>query len=164
MQLSLEFHDKSSVPPAIEEIIRTVNAFRFKIGWVNYVTTNATPMVHTIPSHLTTLPAINEWIYANHTPGWRDVLATIAATDTRVVLNVQHSVGDSRYLVGLYKHLSPPPSPPDRHTSASRVRLSLLLRADLEKRSTHEMLHRASNFPGFSGKTVNSRERLKIYD
>jgi hypothetical protein len=106
----MEFHDKSSVPPAIAEIIRSVNAFRMKIGWINYLATNSTPTVHKIPSSVTTLPALNQWIFDHHTPGPRDVLASIAADDTRIAINVQHAVADSRYLVSLCERICDPSS------------------------------------------------------
>jgi hypothetical protein len=49
-------------------------------------------------------------MFDNHTISPRKVFGTIAADDTRIVININHAVGDSRFLVGLCEHICDPVS------------------------------------------------------
>jgi hypothetical protein len=108
MQCSLEFTDPAAVPVAIEETIRFCNAFRTRCRWLHLNAYDVTPTVHQIPQNLPTLTAVNDWIFKSHTPPSSEVLGTIAADENRLVVNILHSVADSRYLVRLIEHLSNP--------------------------------------------------------
>jgi hypothetical protein len=49
-------------------------------------------------------------MFEHHTVSPRQAFGTIAADDTRIVINISHGVGDSRFLVHLCEHLSEPNS------------------------------------------------------
>jgi hypothetical protein len=108
MQLSLEFTDSSAASAATAELIRVVNAFRTRVGIINYIATDFTPTVHRLPADLPSLTEVNEWISRAHPPQPRTAMATIAAGGNRVAINVCHSLADARYLVRIARHLSNP--------------------------------------------------------
>ena len=108
MQYSLEFEDKTAVKPAVEELIRCVNAFRNQAGWVWINEANQKTEVHRIPAHLNTLEEVNKWMYDTHTPSLKKALATIAADDTRVVVNAIHTCGDGVWIARLLEHICKP--------------------------------------------------------
>jgi hypothetical protein len=108
VQCSVEFTRPSAVAPAIAEAIRYLNGFRTRFRWLHISAIDHKPPVYKIPSDLSTLPEVNEWIHRAHTPEPSDVLGTIAADDRRLVVNIHHCVADGRLLVGLIEHLSNP--------------------------------------------------------
>jgi hypothetical protein len=110
MQCSLQFDNPSSLAPALSEVIRCVNAFRLRLGWIHLIATDSVPTVHKIPSSCHTLSDVNQWMFTKHTISPRQAFGTIAADDTRLVINISHAVGDSRYLVRLCEHLCDPDS------------------------------------------------------
>jgi hypothetical protein len=120
MQLSLEFSDSSAASAAVEEAIRIINAFRTRVGIINYISTDFTPSVHDLPSDLPSLTAVTEWIAKAHPPRPRTAMATIAAGGNRVAINICHSLADARYLVRITEHLSDP----TRYKSLKTPRLS----------------------------------------
>jgi hypothetical protein len=117
MQCSLEFMDRTAVPAAVAEAIRCLNAFRSRCRWLHISACEHTPPVYKIPSELSSLPEIHEWMYKAHTPKASDILGTIAADENRLVVNVSHSVADGRFLVGLAEHLCNPEAYGKRNTS-----------------------------------------------
>ena len=108
MQLSLEFDTPANAKRAVEELIKSQNCLHTSAGWFFISETKTEPEVIKIPSHLNTLPEINDWIYREHTPPFRRALGSIAMDETRVVLNTSHVCGDGSYMKRIVEHLSNP--------------------------------------------------------
>jgi hypothetical protein len=109
MQYSMEFTDSSAVGPALDEILRCVNAFRVRAGLL-YLTPSSkkSPPIHRIPSNLRTLGEVNAWMFNTHKPATSRCLGAIAADDHRIVVNASHITGDGIFVARLLEHLSRP--------------------------------------------------------
>jgi hypothetical protein len=108
MQYSIEFERTADVRPAIEEILRCVNAFRTRAGWVYLSEAKQETPVHAIPPNLETLHDVNDWMFRAHTPRLSRCLGAIAADRNRVVVNASHICGDGKFIARLIEHLSDP--------------------------------------------------------
>lgn len=108
LQTSLEFETPDDTKRAIEEITKCYNAFHVKNSLLNVFPNNQSPEILKIPSSLNTLPEINEWMYKTHTPSPFKTWGTIAADETRLVINTSHAAGDGRHQRHLIEHLCNP--------------------------------------------------------
>lgn len=108
LQTSIEFETPDDTKRAVEELIKCYNAFHIRNNILNVFPNNRDPEILKIPSSLTTLPEINEWMYKTHTPSPFKSWGTIAMDDTRLVINTSHAAGDGRHQKILIEHLCNP--------------------------------------------------------
>ena len=145
VQYSIEFSDKSAVNPALQELLRCVNAFRNQAGRLFISEKNQQTPIHTIPSNLKTLSDVNKWMFEAHTPDPKQALATIAADDTRIVVNAIHSCGDGTWVARLLEHICHPENYGQRPTAPLPHSIYHTWKRDYDKLQLNETMSCASN-------------------
>lgn len=106
VQLSFELDSSASVSNFVNQLKYSVAGLHARCDRDRLFSINrhlSEIPVYSIPSHLRTLKAVNQWMYLNHTPEINDRLAEIACDDHRVVINSSHVCADGGYLASLVK-------------------------------------------------------------
>ena len=107
MQTSIEFESSSYVKPALEEILNCCNAFHTR-GILSIYPIKSKVPIYRIPSGITSLPQLNEWMFNNHRQKFYERNGTIAIDEKRIVMNTSHICTDGLFLINLIDHLSRP--------------------------------------------------------
>lgn len=108
VQLSFELDSSKHVDDFVNQLKRSVAGFHARCDRKNFYSIdrnlNEIP-VHQIPSNLTNLTDVNQWMYQNHTPEISNHLAELAFDEHRVVLNSSHICADGGYLASLVRDI-----------------------------------------------------------
>ena len=107
LQTSIEFEKESDVLPALEEILNCCNAFHTR-GILSIYPIKSKVPIYRIPSGITSLPQLNEWMFNNHRQKFYERNGTIAIDEKRIVMNTSHMCTDGNYILNLIDHLSRP--------------------------------------------------------
>lgn len=105
VQLSFEL-ESENVNDFINQLKRSVAGLHARCDRKSFFSINRSfdeIPVHRIPSSLSNLREVNQWMYQNHTPEITEHLAELACDDHRVVLNSSHICADGGYLASLVR-------------------------------------------------------------
>ncbi|KAK8847007.1 hypothetical protein M9Y10_019581 [Tritrichomonas musculus] len=107
----IEVEDPKYMPEIFRKVFNATQGLFIKSDGTNLVYNNQTPesiTIHKIPKNLTNLYNVCDWIYNNFTPNADYALASIAADETRVCVNVNHAVNDGDYCFNVLSDIQDP--------------------------------------------------------
>lgn len=111
LQFAIEVNHPSELQPFLEKIINSTAGLFVKTDGFNLLRNNVTKdsvKVHKIPKSIKTLQGCCDWLYNNLTPNNDHALASIAADETRVVVNSNHALTDGGYYAQLLQDIQDP--------------------------------------------------------
>lgn len=107
--LAMKFNDKETVKHVIEKMKNEILGLNLRVDGNFFVKRNKEDIkVHDIPSstHFESIQKLTEWTTYKYIPNMKHELGTISANDDTIVLNLNHSVSDGKYIAGVVNHLS----------------------------------------------------------
>lgn len=111
VQFALEFTDKKYLPTFLSMITNATTGLYVKSDGDNFLSSFKDPdhvTVHQLPRYLKTLPDCCEWIYRTYSPSPNYSLASIAADETRLIVNSSHSLTDGGFYLNLLQNIQNP--------------------------------------------------------
>ncbi|KAK8842033.1 hypothetical protein M9Y10_026250 [Tritrichomonas musculus] len=107
--LAMKFNDKETVKHVIEKMKNEILGLNLRVDGNFFVKRNKEDIkVHDIPSstHFESIQKLTEWTTYKNIPNMKHELGTISANDDTIVLNLNHSVSDGKYIAGVVNHIS----------------------------------------------------------
>lgn len=105
VQMVLELEKPSDVPEMIEKIYNRVPGLHIRSDGEQLYMKKAPLEVYKLPNNIVSLNHAAEWMFDNHTPPYNKALASLAASDTKIVLNVNHMCSDGMFIKNLIESL-----------------------------------------------------------
>ncbi|KAH0794241.1 hypothetical protein GPJ56_001844 [Histomonas meleagridis] len=110
IQLAVEFSNKNVMFQVIDNLQKSIIGLHLKTDDKRLIYTPEEVKVAKIPDNLQTLQEATEWVVKNNTPNYKDRIASLSASDNKVVLNINHAMADGGYFKYIIDHLFYPPS------------------------------------------------------
>ena len=113
--LGLRFENNDVVKGIIEKMKNEVLGLNLKTENQFYVQRPKEEIqVHKLPSSskFDSLKQLTEWTAYQHIPDMRRELGTISANEDTIVLNLNHSISDGKYIAGVANHICDNPTKP----------------------------------------------------
>ena len=107
-QLVIELENEKRVLEFINKLQKYVIGFHLKADDNNLILHHDKQPVHELPKGMTDHQQITDWIYHNHTLSTSQTLASIAARDNLIAVNINHICVDGRILKALTETLPLP--------------------------------------------------------
>ena len=110
-QFAIQVENPRDLPPILDKILNSTAGLYTKTDGYNLLNNfrrKETIKIHTIPKDIKTLENCCDWIYRTFTPNTDYALASIAADETRVVINSNHSICDGGFFVTMLHDLQDP--------------------------------------------------------
>lgn len=101
----LEIEKPSDVPEIVEKIYNRVPGLHIRSDGEQLYMKKAPLEVYKLPSNITSLNNAAEWMFDNHTPPYNKALASLAANNTKIVLNTNHMCSDGIFIKNLIESL-----------------------------------------------------------
>ena len=112
-QFAIEVENPKDLQPILQKMLKATAGLYIKSDGFNLLNNfhdkNAIT-IHKIPKNVKTLENCCDWIYKTYTPNIDYSLASIAADETRIVINSNHAICDGGYFVTLLHDLQDPSS------------------------------------------------------
>ena len=111
MQFAIEVNHPSELKPFLEKIINATSGLFIKTDGYNLISNNVSKdciKIQKIPKGIKTLQGCCDWLYNSLTPNTDHALASIAADDTRIVVNSNHALTDGGYYAQLLQDIQDP--------------------------------------------------------
>ncbi|OHS95530.1 hypothetical protein TRFO_38345 [Tritrichomonas foetus] len=108
LQIGIEFETPKDTEIATNELLKIFNGFHIACGDYFLYSKKNDVVIHKIPENLKTLQDASDWIYDYHTQDLREILASIAVDDNRILLNTSHICCDGNFAIRLIEHLCNP--------------------------------------------------------
>lgn len=111
IQFAIEVNHPSELPPFLEKIKKSTAGLFIKTDGHNLIDNGISPdsvTIHKIPKNIKTLQGCCDWLYETLTPNNDHALASIAADDTRVVVNSNHALTDGGFYAQLLEDIQNP--------------------------------------------------------
>lgn len=109
VQLIMKMENRDFAEHVAKKLKSELIAFRLKSDGVFFVPRTVDDLVlHRIPDGLNSVLEVDDWLVNNHPVVASERLGSIAANDKFVAINLSHSCGDGRYLVGIVDHIFDP--------------------------------------------------------
>lgn len=108
VQFALEVTKPEYLQKFLKQMKNAISGLYIKSDGENFINNFKYPeniTIHKIPKGLKTLSNICEWIYQAHSPSTDYSLASIAADETRIIINSNHSLTDGGFFVNLLENI-----------------------------------------------------------
>ena len=106
--LALKFNDKNVVKDIIEKMKNEILGLNLRVDGNFFVQRNKNEIqVHTLPasSNFDSIQKLALWAAYKYIPNMKHELGTISANDDTIVLNLNHSISDGKYIAGIAQHI-----------------------------------------------------------
>ncbi|KAK8835782.1 hypothetical protein M9Y10_040604 [Tritrichomonas musculus] len=113
IQFAMEVEHPKYLPIVLEKVKNSLSGLYTKTDGFNFLSNFKDPStvtIHKIPKEIKTLTDCCDWIYKAYTPNVDYSLASIAADDTRIVINSNHSISDGGFFNCLLENIQDPTS------------------------------------------------------
>jgi hypothetical protein len=171
LALAFQVADKSAVPHILDNLDRSVIGLHLKFTDGDFVTVPSPSHRYRIPDDIRDLHRTTYWLNDHHPINYSDRLGYLAFNDSKVILNLNHSVSDGGYLKFLTSRLfeTPPTTLPsfpatmeelfhEEFERAEDIAVPLTYDLDLTRTSSH---HQRLNGRSSWGKYETLRFRGK---